>query len=355
MSEMRTPGELPDANSLIASVSGGENRVFQVGELYSHDEVYQQLEVGNAGGIRPLRGKDGEVRRLVLMTSDASAKIRKENPYHDRIEEDVLVFTAAGREGKQEFSGINRRLLDQAEVPFPIYGFCNIGSRRDPKLGQRRWRFLGLLQYLRHFRESQIDARGQQRNSVVFELLIHSEPSSVPVKHDSAISATVCRAARESGRLDLTDRDVSCDSGQIRAKGVLRNTVEIESRRRMLFGLSPEEFEHVVKDALRQTGFEGAAVTRFTGDGGIDVNAFAGPKLWPIQGCMLQIQAKRWRHTVGRREVAELRGSLRPHARGAIVTTSFYSTGAVTEAAEEGKVPVMLINGMEFAEILLRP
>lgn len=339
---------------MSTDVSVAEGVVFRVGELYSHEEVYTRLGVGNAGGIRPSLGKNGEVRRLLLMTSDASTKVQKENPYHDRIEEDVLVYTAAGREGKQEFSGVNQRLLDQAERPFPIYGFCNIGSRRDARLGQRRWRFLGLLQYMRHFRESQIDVRGQRRDSVVFELLIHSEPALVPVEHDAEISAAVCASARESGRWDAAEREVRGEPGKRTLGEVLVDAAEIESKRRMLLGLSPAEFEHAVKDALEGTGFVNSAVTRFTADGGIDVNASAGPALWPIRGCVLQIQAKRWRHTVGRREVAELRGSLRPYARGAIVTTSFFSAGAISEATGDGKVPVTLIDGMDFSEILLR-
>jgi len=85
-----------------------QNEVFTVGDLYTHEEVYKTLKVGNAGGIRPSVGKDGETRRLVVMTSHPSARIIRENPYHDRIEGDVLVYTAAGLEGDQEFgySGI---------------------------------------------------------------------------------------------------------------------------------------------------------------------------------------------------------------------------------------------------------
>jgi len=125
--------------------------IFTIGQLYTHEEVYRNLQVGNAGGIRPCISKDGTVRRLVLMTADASGRMVSENPYHDRVEGDVLVYTAAGREGQQSIAGSNRRLLDQVSLSYPIYGFANIGSRRDKSLGTRRWRFLGLLQYLRNF------------------------------------------------------------------------------------------------------------------------------------------------------------------------------------------------------------
>lgn len=333
----------------------GSNKFFKVGELYSHEEIYRSLGVGNAGGIRPAVGKDGETRRLVLMTSSPSARILRENPYHDRVEGDFLVYTAAGLEGNQEFSGINRRLIDQHEIPFPIYGFCNIGSRRDLKLGPRRWRFLGLLQYIRHFKEMQIDVRGENRNSVVFELLIHDSPQEIMVDNDCEISASVCLAARQSERLSPAEVEVQRESiSRILRPVEVIDGAKIETVRRSLLSLNPERFEHVVKEALSTTGFERVSVSRYTADGGIDVTAFAGGELWPINGCLLQVQAKRWLHTVGRREVAELRGSLKPHARGAIVTTSFYSKAALTEASEEGKLPVVLLNGLELSEILIR-
>jgi len=82
------------------------------------------------------------------------------------------------------------------------------------------------------------------------------------------------------------------------------------------------------------------------------VNAFAGVSMWPICGLLLQVQAKRWLHTVGRREVAELRGSLQPFARGAVVTTSHFSRAAIAEASEAGKNPIALIDGHTFAGIV---
>ena len=62
------------------------------------------------------------------------------------------------------------------------------------------------------------------------------------------------------------------------------------------------------------------------------MNAYSGVALWAFGDCLVQIQAKRWIHTVGRKEVAELRGSLQPFARGTLITTSHFSKAALTEA-----------------------
>lgn len=326
---------------------------FRVGETYTHEEVYRGLKVGNAGGIRPCIGDDGEVRRLVVMTSEPSARILRENPYHDRVEGNVLVYTAAGREGQQGFSGINRRLLDQTNTQFPIYAFTNIGNRRDTKLGSRRWRFLGLLQFLRHFSEKQMDARSEQRQALVFELFIHTDPAEVPPLHDREIFTQIYRDRGAIGSNDDAERDVVVSASAMPLAAPLDSGIA-ESIRRSLLAVTPERFEHVVKDALTATGFERVSVTRFSADGGVDVNAFAGPALWPYRNGLLQVQAKRWLHSVGRREVAELRGSLQPNAQGAVVTTSFFTKAAIIEASEVTKKPIVLVNGLDFAAVLSR-
>lgn len=108
-------------------------------------------------------------------------------------------------------------------------------------------------------------------------------------------------------------------------------------------------FEIFIARLLKASGFASVEVTRFSQDGGIDVNARPGSNLWPIQSLLVQVQAKRWLHTVGRKDVAELRGSMQPHAAGCIVTTSHFSKAALLEASEQGKVPIKAINGHELA------
>jgi hypothetical protein len=95
---------------------------FDVGHLYSAEEIRIGLEVGNAGGIRVSLNNNRHVRRVVLLTAAPTAKIERENPYHDRIEGDVLVYAAAGLNGDQTLGGVNKRLATQPDMQFPIYG-----------------------------------------------------------------------------------------------------------------------------------------------------------------------------------------------------------------------------------------
>jgi restriction endonuclease Mrr len=83
------------------------------------------------------------------------------------------------------------------------------------------------------------------------------------------------------------------------------------------------------------------------------VNARAGGRIWTFENTLVQVQAKRWLHSVGRKEVAELRGSLLPFARGVVVTTSHFSRAAITEASEEGKNPIALVDGFRLSKVVL--
>src|SRR5471030_2172241 len=126
-----------------------------VGQLYSNEEIFRSLSVSNAGGIRlSLLGK--VVLRAVIMTSVQGFHGAGENPYHDRLEGGILTYTAAGKLGQQTLAGANNRLIEQKTFNFPIYGFVLVASRRDRSVGPKRWKYLGLLEYLRHYSDEGI-------------------------------------------------------------------------------------------------------------------------------------------------------------------------------------------------------
>lgn len=325
---------------------------FRVDELYSSIEIQRALGVGNAGGVRVSIGDEGVIRRAVIMTSTPPARQAKENPYHDRVENGILVYTGAGLEGDQSLGGVNKRLPQQLSINFPMYGFEIIGSRRDHRIGPKRWKFLGLLEYLRHYPDMQVDTQGEVRKVWLFEFRIHQEPALIPINMDYHISDQVLDESRAMYPQSADDKDiVENETGPEGAPD--HDPARVEAMRSNLLSVEPQQFEHLIKNLLIHTGFENVAVTQYSQDGGIDVNAYAGSAIWAVQNMLVQVQAKRWLHTVGRREVAELRGSLQPNARGAIVTTSHYSRAAIAEANESGKLPLVLVDGFSLASLFL--
>ncbi len=318
-----------------------------VGQLYSNEEIFNSLNVSNAGGIR-VSLRDKAVFRAVIMTSAQGVHGSGENPYHDRLEAGVLTYTAAGKLGEQTLAGINNRLIEQKTFNFPIHGFVLIASRRDRSVGPKRWKYLGLLEYVRHYPDTQLDADGKVRRVWLFEFRIH-DPEIVPLAFDAAISRDVLVASRLHAATDSDDDEIvdenACESRE--------NLERIEQVRGRLLALEPKNFELFIKDLLQHCGFSDVCVTRYSADGGIDVNARAGGRIWVFENTLVQVQAKRWLHSVGRKEVAELRGSLQPFAKGAVVTTSHFSKAAINEASEVGKNPITLVDGFRLSKVVL--
>lgn len=319
---------------------------FAVEQLYSNEEIFKTLKVANAGGIR-LSIQEKAVIRAAIMTSVQDFHITGENPYHDRLENDILTYTAAGKIGEQTLAGINNRLIEQNDFNFPIHGFVLIASRRDKSVGPKRWKYLGLLEYLRHYPDTQLDSDGKVRKVWIFEFKIHIEPKIIPLDLDVNISNQVLV---ESRKHKIQNDDVIVDESD---KGQVENLEQIEQVRGKLLIMEPRKFEFFIKDLLIHTGFTEVCVTKYSADGGVDVNAKAGGRMLIFESTFVQVQAKRWLHSVGRKEVAELRGSLQPFAKGAVITTSHFSKAALNEANEEGKNPIALVDGFRLSKIIV--
>lgn len=324
---------------------------FTVNELYSHEEAYRSLGVGNAGGVRFLLNHDGTTKRAVLFTALPSGRLQSENPYYDRVEDGILVYTAQGRRGDQGFGGQNQRLLVHNTELYPIYCFQLICSRRDRTVGIKRWRFLGFLLGLRRYKEHQVDIQGVPRTACVFEFAVISDFRSVIVEEDGLLAKHLYRQY-ECENMKSFDENEMPVGFQKKTEETGISADELEQIRSRMLTLPPSGFENLIKYTLEQSGYCNVCTTRYSQDGGIDVNATAGEWMWPIRSLHLQIQAKRWMHTVGRKEVAELRGSLGRYARGALITTSQFSRSAICEAADPEKLPITMIDGYDFARIV---
>jgi HJR/Mrr/RecB family endonuclease len=319
-----------------------------IDQLYSNEEIFKSLKVSNAGGIR-LSLQDKAVLRAVIMTSVQGLHGAGENPYHDRLESGILTYTAAGKIGQQTLAGVNSRLIEQATFNFPIHGFVLVASRRDTSVGPQRWKYLGLLEYLRHYPDTQLDADGEVRKVWLFEFKIHHDQLVLPLASEAAISSQILIDSRLRGGNNSDDDEIIHQSDHQQAESF----GQIEHVRGRLLAMEPKRFEFFVKDLLLHCGYSDVCVTKFSADGGVDVNARAGGRIWIFENTLVQVQAKRWLHSVGRKEVAELRGSLQPFARGAVITTSHFSKAALIEASEHGKNPIALIDGFRLSKVVL--
>ncbi|MGO9210317.1 MAG: restriction endonuclease [Terriglobales bacterium] len=319
---------------------------FKVGETYTNDQIRFSLDLENLGGIRPSLDSSGNVRHVAIMTAaEESGRLPTENPYRDRIEGSILIYTAQGREGDQALTGRNKRLVEQYAVPTPFFGFSNIG--------RQTYRFLGLLELLRHYQENQADTRGTLRRVWLFEFRIHDQPDVVAIGDAAAISASLLAESRRISPLESLEREVAPVPQGVGEVGGT-TPVEIETVRVRLFQFTPYDFEHFVRLVLERSGFVRVSVTRASGDGGIDVDAYVDEKNEFFAGTHVQAQVKRWRHAVGSPEINSFRGALSTTAKGVFVTTSHFTRAALAEARHESKASIALVDGDKLAGIVIR-
>jgi hypothetical protein len=248
------------------------NRItcFKVGETYTNDQIRLSLDLENLGGIRPSLDSDRNIRHVAIMTAaEDSGRLSTENPYHDRIEGNILIYTAQGREGDQALAGRNKRLVEQYTIPTPFLGFTNIG--------RQTYRFLGLLELLRHYQENQTDKKGNLRKVWLFEFRIHNQPDVIPLEDAQSISASLLAESRRNSPLGSLEREVA-PLPQDRKELGGAAPVEIEAVRVRFFQFTPYHFEHFIKLVLERSGFMKVSVTRASGDGGIDVDAYVEEK-----------------------------------------------------------------------------
>jgi HJR/Mrr/RecB family endonuclease len=319
---------------------------FTVGETYTNDQIRFALDVENLGGIRPALDANRNVRHVAVLTvSDESGRLRTENPYQDRIEGDVLTYTAQGREGDQELTGRNKRLVEQYVNPTPFFGFINIG--------RQTYRFLGLLELLRHYQERQADKKGSVRKVWLFEFRIHTTPATVPVDQATALTAALLAESRKNNPSTPLDREIT-DSPNKEEQTELAGAEHLEAVRARLLLIPPLRFEYFIKTVMEQSGFVRVSVTRASGDGGIDLNAYVDESNDFFSGTHVQAQVKRWRHAVGSPELNSFRGALSTTAKGLFVTTSSFTRAAVNEARHATKPSISLIDGLRLSAIATR-
>ena len=105
--------------------------------------------------------------------------------------------------------------------------------------------------------------------------------------------------------------------------------------------MNPMEFQQLIRRLLEATGLENWSTKRSERDG-VDAIAISGN---PFLGGLVVIQAKKYARAVGVSHLRQLVGAMDENraGRGVFVTTSWFSQGCWTLAAENGQI--QLIDG----------
>lgn len=152
----------------------------------------------------------------------------------------------------------------------------------------------------------------------------------------------------KSGSFALKNQKETSDGEEY----VARHNQKIkETLHKHLHEIDPKEFEYLIAALLDKIGFENVEVVGGSGDGGIDL--VGDLTVGGITNVKTVIQAKRYKNTIASKVIRELRGSAELTKRGLIITTADFSKDAVAEAEQPNKMPISLVNGERFVDLLI--
>ncbi|HEY5993342.1 MAG TPA: restriction endonuclease [Gallionellaceae bacterium] len=123
----------------------------------------------------------------------------------------------------------------------------------------------------------------------------------------------------------------------------------------VLRGLSPEGFEKICRELLRESGFENVEVTGRGADDGID--GFGTLEVNPFVTFRVLFQCKRYRegNAVSRAQVGDFRNAMIGRAeKGIMMTTSTFTNAAIQEASREGAPKIELVDGVKLVQMFER-
>jgi restriction system protein len=118
----------------------------------------------------------------------------------------------------------------------------------------------------------------------------------------------------------------------------------------VLVAMSPDAFERLSQRLLREAGFTKVEVRGKSGDGGIDGVGVLRVNLVSFQ---IYFQCKRWKGSVGAKEIRDFRGALQGRAdKGLFITTGNFTSQASDEATRDGAIAIDLIDGDRLCDLL---
>lgn len=114
--------------------------------------------------------------------------------------------------------------------------------------------------------------------------------------------------------------------------------------------MAPDAFERLSQRLLREAGFTKVEVRGKTGDGGIDGVGVLRVNLVSFQ---VYFQCKRWKGSVGSKEIRDFRGALQGRAdKGLFITTGRFTSSANEESTRDGAIAIDLIDGDRLCDLL---
>ncbi len=176
---------------------------------------------------------------------------------------------------------------------------------------------------------------------------ITNEYKEKSIKHEDVVAyKAVWGVPQKSNSVKQTEKGIAIDD--VPEENKPWNEELLES----LLTMNPYAFERLSQSILRKMGVDDVTVTQKSNDGGID--GYGIFKLNGVISFRLAFQCKRYKGTVGAREIRDFRGSYTSDIEKYLfITTGTFTQEAKKEASMPGKPKIDLIDGDDLIAKLI--
>ena len=187
---------------------------------------------------------------------------------------------------------------------------------------------------------------GEQIETLEQTRAIHRQVNEEERERQKAKRLAKLAEARNGGVAASSDAETLPEDEEDGETGRDWKSALLETLREM----DPAAFERLSQRLLREAGFIKVEVRGKTGDGGIDGVGVLRVNLVSFQ---IYFQCKRWKGSVGSKEIRDFRGALQGRAdKGLFITTGTFTSQASEEATRDGAIAIDLIDGTRLCELL---
>jgi restriction system protein len=178
----------------------------------------------------------------------------------------------------------------------------------------------------------------RSQTEAIVDQVTEEEKIRAKTKRDAKKKAKLPREEQQSMPLNTPDNDEETPDDW---KATLIDVLK---------AMDPYAFERLSQRLLREAGFTKVEVRGKTGDGGIDGIGILRVNLVSFQ---IYFQCKRWKGSVGSKEIRDFRGALEGRAdKGLFITTGTFTSQASEEATRDGAKAIDLIDGGRLCDLL---
>ena len=264
--------------------------------------------------------------------------IRKPSEYFDFVIEALKSLNGSGRN-----SEILEKIIELAKISDDEASELHDGGPQTEVDYQIAWArtYLKALGYLENSGNSVWSITEKGYSEEIDKESVVSSYRALKAKQGKKYTRKKKSKSNENQNIDSVNEQINDDEEQNQWIKELTEKLKL---------LSPSGFENLCARIFREKGFVKVEVTGKSGDEGIDG---IGVMKLSLMSFKVLFQCKRYKDSVGSKEIRDFRGGMIGRAdKGIFLTTGRFTKSAIEEASRDGAEPIELIDGLALCDLL---